>query len=59
MARNVGIDFAISATPLVGWMGDVFYRSNLRNMNLLREHLDRAHVPRTIEGTVDRHGVAR
>jgi hypothetical protein len=29
--------------PVVGWVGDVFYRSNLRNMALLRKHLDRVH----------------
>lgn len=43
MVGNVGLDFLISAIPLVGWVGDVFYRSNLRNMDLLREHLDQAH----------------
>ncbi len=43
MVGNVGVDFAISAVPLVGWVGDVFYRSNLRNMKLLRDHLDRVH----------------
>ena len=43
MAGNVGLDFAISAVPIVGWVGDVFFRSNLRNMGLLREHLDRVH----------------
>ena len=43
MMGNVGVDFVISAIPLVGWVGDVFYRSNLRNMDLLREHLDKAH----------------
>jgi hypothetical protein len=48
MLRNVGIDFVISAIPLVGWVGDVFYRSNLRNMDLLRDHLNEAHPPRTI-----------
>lgn len=41
MAANVGIDFAISAVPVVGWVSDVFYKANLRNMALLREHLDR------------------
>jgi hypothetical protein len=56
MAGNVGVDFVISAIPLVGWLGDVFYRSNLRNMALLRGHLDRAHPPRTIDGTVLRDG---
>lgn len=43
MMGNVGVDFVISAIPLVGWVADVFYRSNLRNMDLLREHLDKAH----------------
>jgi hypothetical protein len=42
MMGDVGVDFLISAIPLVGWVGDVFYRSNLRNMNLLRDHLDKA-----------------
>jgi hypothetical protein len=46
MVGNVGVDFVISAIPLVGWVGDVFYRSNLRNMALLRAHLDRAHPRR-------------
>jgi hypothetical protein len=41
MVGNVGVDFVISAVPVVGWVGDVFYRSNLRNMALLRTHLDR------------------
>ena len=43
MVGNIGVDFVISAVPLVGWVGDVFYRSNLRNMALLRDHLDRVH----------------
>ena len=43
MMGHVGVDFVISAIPLVGWVGDVFYRSNLRNMDLLRTHLDKAH----------------
>jgi uncharacterized protein DUF4112 len=41
MVGNVGLDALISAVPLAGWVGDVFYRANLRNMRLLREHLDR------------------
>jgi hypothetical protein len=43
MAGNVGVDFMISAIPVVGWVGDAFFRSNLRNMTLLREHLDQVH----------------
>jgi hypothetical protein len=43
MIGNVGVDLVISAIPLVVWVGDVFYRSNLRNMVLLRRHMDEAH----------------
>ncbi len=45
MVGNVGLDALISAVPLAGWVGDVFYRANLRNMALLREHLDRKGRP--------------
>lgn len=39
MVGNVALDLAISAVPVAGWIGDVFFRANLRNMNLLRDHL--------------------
>jgi Domain of unknown function (DUF4112) len=41
MVGNVALDAVISAVPLAGWVGDVFWRANLRNVALLREHLDR------------------
>jgi hypothetical protein len=41
MIGNVGVDAVISAIPLAGWVGDAFFRANLRNMALLRQHLDR------------------
>jgi hypothetical protein len=41
MMANVGIDFVISAIPVVGWFGDVFYRANLKNIALLQAHLDK------------------
>jgi hypothetical protein len=44
MARMIGnllVDTAISSVPVIGWFGDVFYKANLKNMALLREHLDR------------------
>ena len=51
MTGNVGVDFVISAIPVVGWVGDVFFRSNLRNMALLRRHLDQVHpLPRPLQG---------
>jgi hypothetical protein len=45
MAGNVALDAVISAVPLAGWVGDVFWRANLRNVALLREHLDRRARP--------------
>lgn len=44
MVGHVGVDFLISAVPVVGWVSDVFYCSNQRNMALLRAHLDRTEV---------------
>jgi hypothetical protein len=38
MLLNAGLDTLIGAIPLVGTVFDVFYRSNDRNMKLLREH---------------------
>jgi hypothetical protein len=41
MIGNLGVDFVISSVPILGWIGDVFYRANRRNIALLREHLAR------------------
>ena len=41
MIGNVGLDALISSVPLLGWVGDVYFRANLRNLDLLRRHLDR------------------
>lgn len=42
MIGNVGLDGLISAVPLAGAAGDVFFRANRRNMVLLRKHLARS-----------------
>ncbi len=41
MVGNVGLDALISAVPVAGSVGDVFFRANRRNMALLRKHLAR------------------
>jgi len=43
MAGNVGFDTAIGAIPLVGDLFDFAFRSNSRNLRLVRRHLDRHH----------------
>ncbi|MBF6601539.1 MAG: DUF4112 domain-containing protein, partial [Sphingorhabdus sp.] len=51
MAANVGIDTALGAIPLAGDVFDFFWRSNSRNLRIIRKHLDKHHPgTRTIEG---------
>ncbi len=41
MAANVGIDAVIGSVPLVGDLFDVGWKANLRNVALLRRHLEK------------------
>ncbi len=51
MAANVGIDTALGAIPIAGDMFDFFWRSNTKNLRIIRKHLDKHHPgTRTIEG---------
>lgn len=47
MAANVGIDTLLGAIPLVGDAFDFLYRSNTRNLRIIRKHLDKHH-PATV-----------
>lgn len=51
MAGNVGLDTLIGAVPFAGDLFDFLFRSNSRNLRLIRRHLDRHHpATRIIEG---------
>ena len=50
MGGNVGIDMLLGAIPFVGVIPDFFFRSNSRNLRIIRRHLDKHH-PET--GIVD------
>lgn len=51
MAANIGIDTAIGAVPLLGDAFDVLYRSNSKNVRILRRHIEKHHPHlRMIEG---------
>jgi hypothetical protein len=53
MAGNVGIDTLVGAIPFVGDVVDFAFRSNSRNLRIVRRHLDRHHpATATIEGAV-------
>ena len=43
MFGNVGIDFLLGAIPFVGAIPDFFFRSNSRNLRIIRRHLDKNH----------------
>lgn len=51
MIANIGFDTALGAVPLAGDLFDLVYRSNTRNLRVIRKHLDE-HNPATkvIEG---------
>ena len=51
MLGNVGLDTLIGAIPFVGVVGDFLFRSNSRNLKIVRKHLDRHHPgSRVIDG---------
>ena len=51
MAANVGFDTAIGAVPLVGDVFDFAFRSNSKNLRIIKRHLDKHHpATRVIEG---------
>ena len=51
MIANVGFDTLVGAVPLAGDLFDFLYRSNSRNLKIIRRHLDRHHpATRVIEG---------
>jgi len=43
MAGNVAFDTAIGAIPLAGDVFDLLFRSNSRNLRIVRRHLDKHH----------------
>ncbi|MEA3031267.1 MAG: hypothetical protein QOJ53_2113 [Sphingomonadales bacterium] len=53
MSGNVGFDFLLGAIPWIGAIPDFFFRSNTRNMRIVRRWLDKHHPETaTIEGEV-------
>jgi len=51
MAGNVGVDWLLGLIPFVGAIPDFFFRSNTRNIRMIKRHLDKHHAgTATIEG---------
>ena len=43
MAANVGVDTALGAIPLAGDLFDFIWRSNSKNLRIIKKHLDKHH----------------
>lgn len=43
MFGNVGTDFLLGLIPFVGVIPDFFFRSNTRNLRIIKKHLDKHH----------------
>ena len=52
MMGNIAIDTTVGAVPVLGDVLDVFFKSNRRNLKILRDHLEREGI-----GRRDRSGV--
>ena len=49
MAGNVGFDWLLGLIPFVGAVPDFFFRSNSRNLKIIKQHLDRHPETATID----------
>ena len=53
MAGNIGVDWLFGLIPWVGAIPDLFFRSNSRNLRIIKRHLDKHHPgTRTIDAEV-------
>jgi hypothetical protein len=51
MSANVAFDAALGFVPLIGDAADFVFRSNSRNLKIIKKHLDKHHPEtRVIEG---------
>ncbi len=52
MAGNIGFDMLLGAIPIIGAVPDYFFRSNSRNLRLVRKWMDKHHpadIPAALE----------
>ena len=55
MAGNVGFDWVLGLIPWIGAVPDFFFRSNTRNLRMIKRHLDKHHPgTRTIDADAER-----
>ena len=44
MGGNIGVDWLLGLIPWVGAIPDFFFKSNTRNLRIIKRHLDRHHA---------------
>ncbi len=44
MGGNIGVDWLLGMIPWVGAVPDFFFRSNTRNLRIIKRHLDKHHA---------------
>ena len=44
IAGNIGVDWLLGLIPWVGAIPDFFFKSNTRNLRIIKRHLDRHHA---------------
>ena len=56
MGGNIGVDWLLGLIPWVGAIPDLLFRSNTRNLRIIRRHLDKHHAgTATLEAEAIRH----
>ncbi len=54
MGGNIGVDWALGMIPFVGAVPDFFFRSNTRNLRMIKRHLDKHHPgTKTLDATAE------
>lgn len=56
MGGNVGVDWLLGLIPFIGAVPDFFFRSNTRNLRIIRRHLDKHHAA---SATIDAEATPR
>ena len=54
MLRNLGLDFAVGIIPVIGDLGDAYFRCNTKNVKLLCDRLDAVYMPPELKQKRDR-----
>ena len=53
MSGNIGVDWLLGLIPWIGAVPDFFFRSNSRNLRIIKRHLDKHHPQSaTLQGEV-------